>query len=52
MNLNHIAKKPFLDAFYIKPNMHHFLRAAMFDSGSKINGTVGPQGLIRFNSEI
>ena len=52
MNLNHIAKKPFLDAFYIKPNMHHFLRAAMFDSGSLLNGQVGPQGIIRFNSEL
>jgi len=41
-----------LDAFYIKPNMHHFLRAAMFDSGSLLNGQVGPQGIIRFNSEL
>lgn len=34
MNLNHIAKKPFLDAFYAKPIMHHFLRAALYDAGA------------------
>ena len=36
MNLNHIAKKPFLDAFYAKPVMHHFLRAALYDAGAQL----------------
>ena len=34
MNLNHIAKKPFLDAFYKKPTMPHLLRAALYDAGT------------------
>ena len=38
MNLNHIAKKPFIDVFYRKPLMPHLLRAAMFDATSNING--------------
>ena len=32
MNLNHIAKKPFLDHFYKKPYMAHLLRAALYDA--------------------
>lgn len=47
MNLNHIAKKPFLDAFYKKPHMGHLLRAALFDCGS-----AGPRGALRFDSQI
>ena len=38
MNLNHIAKKPFLDVFYKKPHMPHLLRAALYDSCSNHNG--------------
>ncbi len=34
MNLNHIAKKPFLDAFYRKPVMGHLLRAALYDAST------------------
>jgi hypothetical protein len=37
MNLNHIAKKPFLDAFYIKPMMAHVLRAALYDATTSLN---------------
>ena len=33
MNLNHIAKKPFLDHFYKKPYMANLLRAALYDAG-------------------
>jgi hypothetical protein len=39
MNLNHIAKKPFIDAFYKKPTMHHLLRAALYDAGTVMGGT-------------
>jgi len=53
MNLNHIAKKPFLDAFYIKPVMPHLLRAALYDAGTNLGGnTVGPQGALKFKSQI
>jgi hypothetical protein len=34
MNLNHIAKKPFIDAFYVRPIMPHLLRAALYDAGT------------------
>lgn len=34
MNLNHIAKKPFLDVFYRKPMMAHLLRAALYDAST------------------
>lgn len=34
MNLNHIAKKPFLDHFYRKPIMAQMLRAALYDAGT------------------
>lgn len=40
MNLNHIAKKPFLDHFYKKPYMGHLLRAALYDSCTAINSEV------------
>lgn len=40
MNLNHIAKKPFLDIFYKKPVMAHFLRAALYDAGTAVDSTV------------
>ena len=40
MNLNHIAKKPFLDAFYIKPHMPYLLRAALYDAVFNLNGKV------------
>lgn len=53
MNLNHIAKKPFLDAFYRKPQMHHFLRAALYDAGAQLGSNpVGPHGLIRYSAEL
>jgi hypothetical protein len=52
MNLNHIAKKPFLDAFYIKPVMHHFIRAAMYDCGLGNNNNAGPHGIVRYNSQL
>jgi len=38
MNLNHIAKKPFLDAFYSKPVMAHMLRAALYDATTAMPG--------------
>ena len=41
MNLNHIAKKPFLDLFYRKPHMAHFLRAALYDATTKIGEDQG-----------
>jgi hypothetical protein len=34
MNLNHIAKKPFLDVFYKYPVMPILLRAALYDAGT------------------
>lgn len=37
MNLNHIAKKPFLDYFYAKPVMSYFLRAALYDATTVTN---------------
>jgi hypothetical protein len=37
MNLNHIAKKPFLDIFYKKPYMAHLLRAALYDATTSLN---------------
>ena len=37
MNLNHVAKKPFLDVFYKKPQMPHLLRAALFDACTNLN---------------
>ena len=40
MNLNHIAKKPYLDHFYKKPYMGHLLRAALYDSCTAINNEV------------
>ena len=40
MNLNHVAKKPFLDAFILKPYMPHMLRAALYDSGTVIGNNV------------
>ena len=40
MNLNHIAKKPFLDHFYRKPIMAHFLRAALYDAGTVMDNQV------------
>lgn len=40
MNLNHIAKKPFIDAFYIKPYMANFLRAALYDAGTVVGSEV------------
>jgi len=53
MNLNHIAKKPFLDWFYRKPIMAHFLRAALYDAGTVIdNQVVGSKGVLRFNTEL
>ncbi len=39
MNLNHIAKKPFIDVFYTRPVMAHLLRTALWDSGAVFNGT-------------
>ena len=38
MNLNHIAKKPFLDHFFKKPVMPILLRAALYDAGVNMNG--------------
>lgn len=32
MNLNHIAKKPFFDIFYMRPIMPQLLRAAIYDA--------------------
>ena len=40
MNLNHIAKKPILDYFYMKPYMADLLRAALFDAMTVHNGKV------------
>jgi catalase (peroxidase I) len=37
MNLNHIAKKPFFDIFYMRPIMPILLRAAIYDA-SALNG--------------
>ena len=36
MNLNHIAKKPFIDVFYKTPAMPILLRAALYDCGTFI----------------
>lgn len=53
MNLNHIAKKPFLDHFVRKPYMPHLLRAALYDSGTVMdNQVVGSRGVLRFNTEL
>lgn len=40
MNLNHIAKKPFIDAFYSKPYMANLLRAALYDAGTVVGSDV------------
>ena len=40
MNLNHVAKKPFLDHFYRKPHMAHLVRAALYDAGTVMNNEV------------
>lgn len=40
MNLNHVAKKPFLDLFYRKPHMPIFLKAALYDAGTLVGSTV------------
>ena len=40
MNLNHIAKKPFIDLFYRKPCMPHLLKAALYDSGTVVGSSV------------
>ena len=40
MNLNHIAKKPFLDKFYRKPIMGQLLRAALYDAGTVMDNQV------------
>jgi hypothetical protein len=40
MNLNHIAKKPFLDLFYRKPCMPHLLKAALYDAGTVVGSEV------------
>ena len=40
MNLNHVAKKPFLDLFLRKPTMPHLLRAALYDCGTVVDGEV------------
>jgi len=53
MNLNHIAKKPFLDHFYRTPLMGQLLRAALYDSGTVMdNQVVGSRGILRFNTEL
>ena len=40
MNLNHIAKKPFLDHFYRTPVMGQLLRAALYDSGTVMDNQI------------
>ena len=40
MNLNHIAKKPFIDIFYKKPYMPHLLKAALYDAGTVVGSSV------------
>lgn len=40
MNLNHVAKKPFIDLFYRKPYMPIFLKAALYDAGTLVGSTV------------
>jgi L-ascorbate peroxidase len=53
MNLNHIAKKPFLDAFYSKPYMPHLLRAALHDATTAFSsGHKGPTGVLRLQTEL
>jgi len=53
MNINHVAKKPFLDIFYKWPIMHHFLRAGLYDATSVYkSGPAGPRGILRFDSEV
>ena len=42
MNLNHIAKKPFFDIFYMRPVMPQILRAALYDAT-----TVNADGTVR-----
>ncbi len=38
MNLNHFAKKPFLDVFYTRPVMAHLLRMSLYDAGTVFDG--------------
>jgi len=40
MNLNHVAKKPFIDLFYKKPTMPNLLKAALYDAGTVVGSTV------------
>lgn len=40
MNLNQVAKKPFIDLFYRKPFMPIFLKAALYDAGTLVGSTV------------
>ena len=37
MNINHIAKKPFMDLFYVKPIMPLLVRAALYDCSIKLD---------------
>jgi len=53
MNLNHIAKKPYLDLFYKKPYMPIFLKAALYDCGTVVgSNVVGSRAVLRFNTEL
>jgi len=53
MNLNQVAKKPFIDLFYRKPHMPHFLKAALYDAGTLVGSTVvGSRAVLRFNTEL
>lgn len=53
MNLNHVAKKPFIDLFYKKPTMPNLLKAALYDAGTVVGSTVvGSRAVLRFNTEL
>ena len=54
MNLNHIAKKPFFDLFYVTPCMPQLLRAAFHDAGTFCvdTKTGGANGSLRLKAEL
>jgi len=54
MNLNHIAKKPFLDMFYKSAVFPNFLKASLYDAGTmNADGVViGGHGVSALKTDV
>lgn len=54
MNLNHIAKKPFFDIFYMRPVMTQILRAAIYDATAvNTDGSIrGSKGTVLLKNQL